>query len=482
MAAKKKVSTEKADSGDVIADLIRSVATDPKGVVSTLGGGSHYDPDAVISSGSIVLDYGIGRGGYLKGLLVHAYGREASGKTTLALNAIRQIQQTDPEANIIYSDTENSMNDDLMRALKIDYGRVKLVNPEHQEEFVKITNTLLKGIKEGGEDFPSIPLFVLDSVAETQSKEVVEAEADVDTSRAKEARVWTKSLPGIGKLTRETQTVQFFINQAREVQNAPSYLPPMDRYPSGRAMKHKAGINMEVKFKSAAGYSEFDKESRKKLLHAMEVTLTKNKSSGRSGTRLIVRFVPGQLIHRGWGLVDVWPHIVADETMRKRSFKGEPEDFASAYDYIPYGPGKMEKGVHKESAGYWYLEMTEDVLAAIREDQPDFKPNAGEFHNLAHNSKTNLLAPKSFVSFIEDHPALADLLEESILLTLNLDETYEEVEGEYREDLYEDSEGDYEGSEEEDEEDEDLEDAEEDEGESQDWDEDEVSMAGVTDD
>ena len=125
-----------------------------KGAVMRLGDRANVEVDA-ISSGSIAIDYALGVGGYPKGRIVEIYGPESSGKTTLALHAIAEVQKKGGKAAFI--DAENSIDPMYAKALGVNIEDLILSQPDSGEQALEITELLIKS--------GAIDLIVIDSVA-----------------------------------------------------------------------------------------------------------------------------------------------------------------------------------------------------------------------------------------------------------------------------------------------------------------------------
>ena len=140
-----------------------------KGSVMRLGDRANVEVDS-ISSGSISIDYALGIGGYPKGRIVEIYGPESSGKTTLALHAIAQVQKAGGKAAFI--DAENAIDPQYAKALGVNIEDLILSQPDSGEQALEITELLIKS--------GAIDLIVIDSVAAL----VPQAELDGEMSDA----------------------------------------------------------------------------------------------------------------------------------------------------------------------------------------------------------------------------------------------------------------------------------------------------------
>ena len=422
------MSSSHATGNDLINALRSIKGSADEDSIQILGSGAAYDPDVAVRTGSITFDYATGRGGIKKGSLVHIYGPEGSGKTTVALSTAAEIHRDDPEAGIAYFDMENALSPEWMEVQGVNLMSTPIVYSDHQEDFVNTARGLLESTING--TISNIPMMVLDSVAATHSKEVEESSADTETSRAKEPRVWSKHLNPIVKLMRKSGTIFFFLNQARD--NQDMYSGGKYSFPGGRAIKHAATLN--VLFKQTKALGEWEKGE--KLMHGMEGAIEKNKMSGQLG-KFIIRWYSNQKISRGWGLFDVLDQIERRDAAAKRSVNYDPETFQAAKDNIPYIKGfkwNVKTDEPESSANALSILFWDGILDAILEDDPDFNDKGLSGKSFANKA--------SFVKFIDTHPALADIMEEYVLETLNLGLSDEEVEEIANSDLVEDADAD----------------------------------------
>ena len=153
-----------------------------KGSIMRLGDRANVDVDS-ISSGSISIDYALGIGGYPKGRIIEIYGPESSGKTTLALHAIAEVQKRGGKAAFI--DAENAIDPAYAKALGVNIEELILSQPDSGEQALEITELLIKS--------GAIDLIVVDSVAAL----VPQAELDGEMSDAHvglQARLMSKAM------------------------------------------------------------------------------------------------------------------------------------------------------------------------------------------------------------------------------------------------------------------------------------------------
>ena len=188
-----------------------------------------------ISSGSVLIDYALGVGGFPKGRITEIFGQESSGKTTLALMAIAEAQKSDGVACLI--DAEHAFDPIYAEKIGVNVMDLLVVKPENGEVALEIVEKL---IRSGGVD-----IIVVDSVAAITPKAEVEGvigDDYIELQASILSQAIRKMIPSIYK----EQVALVFINQLREVKNLNLY-GPNEVTLGGRALKFFASIRLEVK-------------------------------------------------------------------------------------------------------------------------------------------------------------------------------------------------------------------------------------------
>lgn len=212
-----------------------------------------------ISTGSWSIDSILG-GGFPKGRIVEIYGQEASGKTSIALNAVADVQRKG--GNAVFIDMEDALDPRYARQLGVDTDRLLVSRPESAEQAVEIIE---KFIKSGAVD-----IIILDSVAAMVPQKDLDAEIGKDTM-ATRARLMSKFLPRIIHPAMETGTCCVFINQLRI--NLGVMFGDPHTTTGGNAMKYYASQRIKVK----RGKSEIDSETGLPIRTPITVSVDKNK-------------------------------------------------------------------------------------------------------------------------------------------------------------------------------------------------------------
>src|SRR5258705_2351030 len=175
-----------------------------KGSVMKLGQREKaVDADAV-STGSLGLDIALGIGGLPRGRVVEIYGPESSGKTTLALHAVAEIQKKGGVA--AYVDAEHALDPGYAKKLGVDIDELLISQPDTGEQALEITDTL---VRSGGVD-----IVVIDSVAALTPKAELEGEMG-DSLPGLQARLMSQALRKLTGSISKANTIVLFINQIR---------------------------------------------------------------------------------------------------------------------------------------------------------------------------------------------------------------------------------------------------------------------------
>ena len=222
-----------------------------------LGDRPTCDVDA-ISSGSILLDKALGIGGYPKGRIVEIYGPESSGKTTLALTCVAEVQKTGGMA--AYIDAENSIDPEYAKALGVKVDDLILSQPDSGEQALSIVEMLTKS--------GAFDLIVVDSVAALVPLAELEGEM-TDSSIGLQARLMSKGLRKITSLLNKNGTTIIFINQLREKVGV--IFGNNETTTGGRALKFYSTIRIDIR------RSEAIKDGVNVIGNIMNIRVVKNK-------------------------------------------------------------------------------------------------------------------------------------------------------------------------------------------------------------
>ena len=204
-----------------------------KGSIMKLGEDRSMDVET-ISTGSLSLDVALGAGGLPMGRIVEIYGPESSGKTTVALHAIAEVQKKGGVAAFI--DAEHALDPKYAAALGVDIDELLLSQPDTGEQGLEIADALVSS--------GAVDIVVIDSVAALVPRAEIEGEMG-DSHMGLQARLMSQALRKLSGSINKTKTIAIFINQVREKIGIMFGNP--ETTPGGRALKFYATIRLEVR-------------------------------------------------------------------------------------------------------------------------------------------------------------------------------------------------------------------------------------------
>ena len=188
----------------------------------------------VIPTGSTGLNYALGVGGYPKGRIVEIFGPESSGKTTLAIHAIAQVQKQGGIAAII--DAEHAFDRFYAEKLGVDVENLLMAQPDTGEQALEIVEQLVRS--------SAVDLIVVDSVAALTPKSEIEGEMG-DRNMGLQARLMSQAMRKLTGTIARTNTCCIFINQLRA--NIGSMFGPAETTTGGNALKFYSSVRIEIR-------------------------------------------------------------------------------------------------------------------------------------------------------------------------------------------------------------------------------------------
>lgn len=204
-----------------------------KGSVMKLGDKNALDVET-ISTGSISLDKALGVGGIPKGRIIEIYGPEASGKTTLALHIVAEVQKAGGIAGFI--DAEHALDPKYARDIGVDVDNLYISQPDYGEQGLEICETMVRS--------GAIDIIVVDSVAALVPKHEIEGEMGEATVGA-QARLMSQALRKLTAVANKTGCSIIFINQLREKIGV--FYGPSETTTGGRALKFYASVRIDIR-------------------------------------------------------------------------------------------------------------------------------------------------------------------------------------------------------------------------------------------
>jgi recombination protein RecA len=205
-----------------------------KGSIMQLGRDGEVAPVAVVPSGSVGLDRALGVGGYPRGRVVEVFGNESSGKTTLALHAIAQVQAQGGVAAFV--DAEHALDVSYARKLGVRIEDLLVSQPDTGEQALEITEQLVRS--------GAVDLVVIDSVAALVPRAEIEGEMG-DAHMGVQARLMSQALRKLTGAVSKSGTVIFFINQIRMKIGVVFGNP--ETTTGGNALKFYASVRLEIR-------------------------------------------------------------------------------------------------------------------------------------------------------------------------------------------------------------------------------------------
>lgn len=187
-----------------------------------------------VSTGSLMLDMALGIGGLPRGRIIEVYGAESSGKTTLCLHAVAEVQKTGGMAAFI--DVEHALDPVYAKALGVDIDNLLVSQPDTGEQALEIIDMLVRS--------GALDIVVLDSVAAMASQAEIDGEMG-EAHVGVQARLMSQAMRKLTSSISKTNCVAIFINQIREKIGI-LYGNP-ETTPGGRALKFYASVRIDVR-------------------------------------------------------------------------------------------------------------------------------------------------------------------------------------------------------------------------------------------
>ena len=228
---KKPVNSEKLKALQLTLDKLEK--TYGKGTIMKLGD-SQVEQIEAISTGSLGLDIALGIGGLPKGRIVEIYGPESSGKTTLAIHAIANVQKSGGIAAII--DAEHAFDRFYAEKLGVNTENLLISQPDNGEQALEIADNLIRS--------GAIDLVVIDSVAALTPKAEIEGEMG-DNRMGLQARLMSQALRKLTGTINKTGCCCIFINQLREKIGIMFGNP--ETTTGGNALKFYASVRLDIR-------------------------------------------------------------------------------------------------------------------------------------------------------------------------------------------------------------------------------------------
>ncbi|MDD8048902.1 MAG: recombinase RecA [Thomasclavelia sp.] len=324
--ADKKVDKKEQALDDAIKQIEKQFG---KGSVMKLGDRASVNVD-VIPTGSLTLDMALGIGGYPKGRIIEIYGPESSGKTTLTLHAIAEVQKQGGRAAFI--DAEHAIDPVYAQNLGVNIDELILSQPDSGEQGLEIAETLVRS--------GAIDLVVVDSVAALVPQVELDGEMG-DQQMGLQARLMSKALRKLSGVMSKTDCTIIFINQLREKIGIMFGNP--ETTTGGRALKFYSSVRIEIR------RSEAIKNGTEIVGNKVNIKVVKNKVAPPFKSTQ-VDIIYGKGISRDGEIVD----LAVDKDIIEKSgawyaYKGEKigQGRENAKAFLTNHPDVMEEVTQK---------------------------------------------------------------------------------------------------------------------------------------
>ena len=315
----------------VLADIEKQFG---KGSIMKLGGNEHIQIETT-SSGSLGLDIALGVGGFPKGRIVEIYGPESSGKTTIALQAVAEVQKAGGRAAFI--DAEHALDPVYSKQLGVNIDELLLSQPDTGEQALEICEALVRS--------GAVDIVVIDSVAALVPQAEIEGEMG-DSHVGLQARLMSQALRKLSGTLNKTNTTAIFINQLREKVGVLFGNP--ETTPGGRALKFYSTIRLDIR------RGEQIKMGENIIGNKTNIKVVKNKVAPPFKTAT-VDIMYGKGVSKSGEIVDIGSNIdVIEKSGAWYAYKGEKigQGRENAKIYLENNPDIMEEIEHQIRVHY----------------------------------------------------------------------------------------------------------------------------------
>lgn len=229
-----------------------------KGAVMKMGDEGRNMNVEAIPTGSLSLDIALGVGGVPKGRIVEIYGPESSGKTTVALHMVAEVQKQGGIAG--YIDAEHALDPVYAKNIGVNIDELYISQPDSGEQALEITETMVRS--------GAIDIIIIDSVAALVPKSEIEGEMG-DIHVGLQARMMSQACRKLTSAISKTNCVVVFINQLRDKVGV--FYGPSETTTGGRALKFYASVRMDIR------RTETIKQKAEAVGSHVKVKIVKNK-------------------------------------------------------------------------------------------------------------------------------------------------------------------------------------------------------------
>ena len=323
-----------------------------KGTVMKLGESGAHVAVETVPTGCLSLDLALGLGGVPKGRVIEIYGPESSGKTTVALHMIAEVQKRGGIAGFI--DAEHAMDPVYAKNIGVDIDELYISQPDSGDQALEIAETMVRS--------GAIDIIVIDSVAALVPKQEIEGDMG-DSHVGLQARLMSQALRKLTPVISKSNCVVIFINQLREKVGVMFGNP--ETTTGGRALKFYASVRMDVR------RIETLKQSGEMVGNRTRIKIVKNKIAPPF-KEADVDIMIGKGISREGDILDLASGIdLVKKSGAWYAYEGEKigQGRENAKAYLESHPEVMEELDRKVRAHYHLLgvEAGDEEKAAIQE-------------------------------------------------------------------------------------------------------------------
>lgn len=328
-----------------------------KGSVMKLGDNSANMNVETVPTGSLSLDIALGLGGLPKGRIIEVYGPESSGKTTVALHCVAEVQKRGGIAGFI--DAEHALDPVYARNIGVDIDNLYISQPDCGEQALEITETMVRS--------GAVDIVVVDSVAALVPKAEIDGDMG-DSHVGLQARLMSQALRKLTAVISKSNCIVIFINQLREKVGVMFGNP--ETTTGGRALKFYSSVRLDVR------RTESLKQSGEIVGNHVRVKVVKNKIAPPfREAEFDIMF--GQGISREGDVLDLAVNAgIVNKSGAWYAYEGDKigQGRENAKTYIHENPAFFD--MLEAKVRDFYFTQPEDEDAAVQEDSE--KPEAEE--------------------------------------------------------------------------------------------------------
>ena len=328
-----------------------------KGSVMKLGDNSANMNVETVPTGSLSLDIALGLGGLPKGRIIEVYGPESSGKTTVALHCVAEVQKRGGIAGFI--DAEHALDPVYARNIGVDIDNLYISQPDCGEQALEITETMVRS--------GAVDIVVVDSVAALVPKAEIDGDMG-DSHVGLQARLMSQALRKLTAVISKSNCIVIFINQLREKVGVMFESPENTK--GGRALKFYSSVRLDVR------RTESLKQAGEIVGNHVRVKVVKNKIAPPfREAEFDIMF--GQGISREGDVLDLAVNAgIVNKSGAWYAYEGDKigQGRENAKTYIHENPAFFD--MLEAKVRDFYFTQPEDEDAAVQEDSK--KPEAEE--------------------------------------------------------------------------------------------------------